>query len=287
MLFRSLEQSQTTKQTAINALNEISGGLVDTKDKVSFLEEQLESYMKTSDDAAESTKKSMTEIKTDHEDAAEAIKTAVDTKVTGPDGIYENIKTGAGDVSDAMKEAMLGDDGVKHSITTGFEDSKEPVDTSMKSMWQSVDEYGTKIIDKFREMRDSIKELNSMELDVDGDSFRFSDAPGNSFPQYASGGFPETGSLFWANEHGPEMVGTMGGQTAVANSDQIVAGISSGVAQGMRGANSDVVSTLYGVISAIENKNLSISDKDIGYANARFTTSRGVNVNRGAFADAY
>mgnify|MGYP004623256087 FL=1 len=33
-----------------------------------------------------------------------------------------------------------------------------------------------------------------------------------------------------AREAGPEMVGTMGGRTAVANNDQIVQGIASGVA---------------------------------------------------------
>lgn len=47
---------------------------------------------------------------------------------------------------------------------------------------------------------------------------------------YGRGGFPKAGELFLANENGPEMVGTMGGRTAVANSDQIVAGIAAGVA---------------------------------------------------------
>jgi HAMP domain-containing protein len=35
--------------------------------------------------------------------------------------------------------------------------------------------------------------------------------------------------MFIARESGPEMVGTMGGRTAVANNDQIVSGITSGV----------------------------------------------------------
>jgi hypothetical protein len=49
--------------------------------------------------------------------------------------------------------------------------------------------------------------------------------------QYASGGYPESGQYFMARENGlPEMVGTMGGHTAVANNDQIVEGIASGVA---------------------------------------------------------
>lgn len=49
---------------------------------------------------------------------------------------------------------------------------------------------------------------------------------------YATGGFPESGQLFLARENGtPELVGSMGGRTAVANNDQIVAGIANGVAQ--------------------------------------------------------
>lgn len=48
---------------------------------------------------------------------------------------------------------------------------------------------------------------------------------------YANGGFPKAGELFFANENGiaPEMVGTIGNRTAVANNDQIVAGIQGGV----------------------------------------------------------
>lgn len=47
---------------------------------------------------------------------------------------------------------------------------------------------------------------------------------------YATGGYPQSGELFWARENGtPEMVGKMGGNTAVANNDQIVSGIASGV----------------------------------------------------------
>ena len=51
-------------------------------------------------------------------------------------------------------------------------------------------------------------------------------------PTLASGGIiPDSGQLFIAREAGPEYVGTIGNQTAVANNDQIVSGIASGVAQ--------------------------------------------------------
>lgn len=50
-------------------------------------------------------------------------------------------------------------------------------------------------------------------------------------PEYAEGGFPEQGQMFIAREAGAEMVGSIGRRTAVANNDQIVAGIASGVAE--------------------------------------------------------
>lgn len=54
--------------------------------------------------------------------------------------------------------------------------------------------------------------------------------PTVSLPRlYAEGGFPDVGELFIANESGAEMVGRIGNRTAVANKDQIVQGIRSGV----------------------------------------------------------
>ena len=49
--------------------------------------------------------------------------------------------------------------------------------------------------------------------------------------QYASGGTPTQGQMFIAREAGPELVGTLGGKTAVMNNDQIVASVSNGVYQ--------------------------------------------------------
>lgn len=46
---------------------------------------------------------------------------------------------------------------------------------------------------------------------------------------YATGGFPTTGQMFIARESGPELVGNIGGRTAVANNDQIVQAVSDGV----------------------------------------------------------
>lgn len=46
---------------------------------------------------------------------------------------------------------------------------------------------------------------------------------------FASGGYPDEGQVFVARERGPEMVGTVGGRTAVANNADIVSAIEGGV----------------------------------------------------------
>lgn len=57
-------------------------------------------------------------------------------------------------------------------------------------------------------------------------------------PAFASGGYPDEGSLFIARERGAEMVGSIGGRTAVANNDQIVEAIQRGVYEAEMAARS-------------------------------------------------
>lgn len=53
----------------------------------------------------------------------------------------------------------------------------------------------------------------------------------------AGGGFPSVGEVFVAREAGNEMVGRIGSRSAVANNDQIVAGIARGVKDAMSGVS--------------------------------------------------
>ena len=73
---------------------------------------------------------------------------------------------------------------------------------------------------------DSINALNSVSV-AGANNQTIQQA--NSAKAYASGGLVDTGELFIAREAGPELVGTIGGRTAVANNDQIVQGITEGV----------------------------------------------------------
>ena len=60
-----------------------------------------------------------------------------------------------------------------------------------------------------------------------------------SIPRLAEGGIVNEGQMFIAREAGPELVGSIGRKTAVANNDQIISGIESGVYRAMVAANAN------------------------------------------------
>lgn len=65
---------------------------------------------------------------------------------------------------------------------------------------------------------------------VSGDGNNRTTSWNSSLSWYENGGFPNTGELFFARENGkPELVGNIGGRTAVANNSQIVDAVSIGV----------------------------------------------------------
>ena len=74
----------------------------------------------------------------------------------------------------------------------------------------------------------------------------------------AMGGFVDSGQLFVAREAGPELVGTIGGQTAVANNDQIISGIASGVAQAEAEQNA-LLRQQNSILAQLLKKDLTIS----------------------------
>lgn len=78
---------------------------------------------------------------------------------------------------------------------------------------------------------------------------------------YASGGFPDKGQLFVANEAGPEMVGTMGGKTTVANRNQIITAVQGAVMSMMKPQMSAMANAVSGLKSKIESGGGSIKEQ--------------------------
>lgn len=96
---------------------------------------------------------------------------------------------------------------------------------------------------------------------------------------YEDGGFPKRADLFWANENGvPELVGTMGGKTAVASGGEIT-GISDAVyATGEREASLLADAVMYLREIAAKEMSVLIGDKDIARSNNRGQRSMGMRL---------
>lgn len=85
---------------------------------------------------------------------------------------------------------------------------------------------------------------------------------------YASGGFPDVGELFIAREAGPELVGTINGNTAVATNNDIVAAVSKGVAN----AVGSVMSNNNGKTEV----HVYLDSREIKYGQSRLARAMGV-----------
>lgn len=109
--------------------------------------------------------------------------------------------------------------GDKKAVTIGIGFAKD----SLNNLWSSVKGFfggktvsvGTKATKK-------------------ADGGVFSGGSWKPVKKYAVGGLPNMGQMFVAREAGPELVGTLGGHTAVMNNDQIVSSVSYGVAQAVK-----------------------------------------------------
>lgn len=103
--------------------------------------------------------------------------------------------------------------------------------------------------------------INTRYTSQGGGSLKFggnlTQNPGLTVSLNAEGGFVDQGQLFVAREAGPEMVGTIGNRTAVANNDQIVAAVSVGVERA-NDAQNGLLGQLVSIASALLNKPLTI-----------------------------
>lgn len=144
----------------------------------------------------------------------------------------EEAKKIIGDKWDAIKGWFADNVAPKFTLSfwlDQFKNLKEGFTTTIKGMIN----VGIDMMNRF------INFLND-HLEFSWDSFEIAGkeiVPGGSIqlftipniPRLADGGFVDAGQMFIAREAGPELVGRFGNRTAVANNDQIVAGITAGV----------------------------------------------------------
>ena len=157
------------------------------------------------------------------------VKGVWDEMTNNSDTIFSGLKTTICDAWSGIHDHISG---VVSGIGGFFSDLVGNITSGVKDISRGFD-------DMSRDADRAAKNVNSAFNKVNaGGRGRSNGIRGWNAPTaYASGGYPKTGELFLAREAGAEMVGSIGGRTAVANNDQIVAGIYQGVLAAMNNSN--------------------------------------------------
>ena len=204
-----------------------------------------------------------------------------------------NVRNNASAWWKSVKEWWSGKVGSVEKFTTDVKDSSSTWWSNVKTWWKSDSKNGVDLkVFAEKGWTGTIKKaLGIGDIDLGfklpkiGINWGTKEIAGfeikypTGFYTYAQGGFPEEGQMFIAREAGAELVGNIGGRTAVMNNDQIVESVSTGVYQA-------VLAALGGNNENDGNTNIVINlDGEKIYENQqKIARNRGYNMGMGAFS---
>ena len=142
---------------------------------------------------------------------------------------FEPIITKVTDVYNAIHDKLIG----------GFESARDTISGVMSELSSWFDNTFGGLISWCQSAHAWLQDIIDGLGHIGGGGGFLGGLFGGGVQARASGGFVDEGQLFIAREAGAEMVGTIGGHTAVANNDQIVEGIRQGVFEAVMAANSN------------------------------------------------
>jgi hypothetical protein len=194
-------------------------------------------------------------LKNGAKNAWEGIKNVFSTVGTFFKNVFSNAWKGVVSVFSTAGEIFVDiKDGIVSVFKTVVNGIIKGINTVVKLPFQGLN----KILDKIHGLEIAgVKPFNFL-------TWR---APIPEIPLLASGGIVNEGQMFVARERGPELVGSIGRKTAVANNDQIISGIESGVYRAMMAANSGNSSKPVTVNATFEIDGEVVGKKVIKYHN--------------------
>lgn len=152
-------------------------------------------------------------------------------------------------------------DSFKSWVDKKVEKAKDVGSTIVDKLKEGIGDIWSKVKDKFENFTTKIKNffsgksLLNIKVTSEDRDFMGTTIKVPKLSYYATGGHPQSGEMFVARENGiPEMVGRMGNRTTVANNDQIVEGVSSGVAAAVYGVMSEVMSVRHEQPITVNNR---------------------------------
>lgn len=148
---------------------------------------------------------------------------------------------------------------------------------AIRQTLQQVSDEVTRMLNQMVSDANSLAGLTGKKYSHVG-GYNMQQAQRFNIEMFANGGFPRSGELFIAREAGPELVGSIGGKTAVGGNDQIERAIFNAVLTAMSQAMAN------GSSQPIELNQKIELDGDVIYNNQqKVSARRGINFGLGAF----
>ena len=162
------------------------------------------------------------------------LKDAIDQK-------WDEIKITAGSAWDKIKSTVTSKwndlkpeaRNVFGELAKTVSDAWGDIKKAVGDTWENISKFLDNLSDKTSKFADKVKSAIESFTKLQSESKQRVDHAGLGTDTYAEGGFPEKGSVYIAGEAGPELVGTINGRTAVANTQEITEAIEEAVGSAM------------------------------------------------------
>ena len=229
-----------------------------------------------------------------------------DNFITGFEAVGDVISTVVGVIIDVIDGFITVVDGIVHGdwekVCQGFGDIFYGIGEGIINVFQAIINAIIGGINSIIKVINKLFDLNWKEipkLDWEGALAGLDKKPNKTRAKaksvldknaYATGGFPTRGDYFLANENGvPEYVGSIGNRTAVANTNQIVQGISYGVAMAQSEQNALLrqQNALLQQMLAKEGGAVYLDGRKVSSEIDRVSNARGAKLVKGGFAYGY
>lgn len=222
------------------------------------------------------------DIKTSTSDTLNSLK---DTAAKKLSEMAANAAAKFGDIYRSAKDKFSG---VKDTASDMFGKAKDAVSRKLENIKNAV----RSAIDKIKNFFNITLSFKGIKLPSISVSWDTASAVGQALSklgmpgvpnfhvnwnQYAKGGFPDEGELYIARENGSEMIGRMGNKNVVANNQQIIDGITRGVASANSQQNA-LLREQNELLRALLEKDTGISIGDITNAARRQNQRMGKTV---------
>ena len=194
---------------SLSAYDRMTLGIKDSTDITADSVEKITGWWSAYDEETKNLVRELVQVETSMTENKTAIKN-LNGVVEESSGMIQNFSEKLGIANDNLTAVD------KNHVTIDIDTSNAM--TALEGLKRDTDE-----------LREALAEIGLTE-EIYTNKRGYSNPRATKVSGYASGGFPTSGEIFMARENGmTEYVGSMGNRVAVANNDQIVEGIASGV----------------------------------------------------------